>query len=141
MIYEFVFGTVPFGENEDDTYKVYERVIEHNIVFPTNIKHTLPLKSLVTQLLSVKAAARTGGSISKLKKHKFLAGFKWEKLFSRGISPPYIPKLRSLTTEAARAFKSKKNFLEVMLRDETSETPIHSAKIKTPIPASWDDEF
>ncbi|CAG9321736.1 unnamed protein product [Blepharisma stoltei] len=142
MIYEFVFGTVPFGENEEDTYKVYERVIEHNLIFPTNIKHTTHLKSIITQLLSVKGASRTGGSISKLKKHKFLAGFKWEVMFSRGISPPYVPKLRSLTSEAAKAFKSKKNFLDTILRDEISvETPIHAGKSKSSVPMNWDIEF
>ena len=35
MIYEFVCGLVPFGEEEDDPFKIYKKVLEKRLVYPS----------------------------------------------------------------------------------------------------------
>lgn len=33
-MYEFICGYVPFGEDEQDLYKIYERILKENLTFP-----------------------------------------------------------------------------------------------------------
>lgn len=70
MIYEFLYGGVPFGEDENDTHFIYEKVLEHKITYPNNIDPHLTAKPIIQQLLNKNPAARTGGNVEKLKSHK-----------------------------------------------------------------------
>jgi cGMP-dependent protein kinase len=43
MLFEFVCGGVPFGEEESDTYRVYELVLTGEIRYPKFVRaKTLP---------------------------------------------------------------------------------------------------
>jgi cGMP-dependent protein kinase len=37
MLYEFLFGNCPFGEDEDDAYSIYKKVLEHEIDYPQRL--------------------------------------------------------------------------------------------------------
>jgi cGMP-dependent protein kinase len=68
---------VPFGEEEEDPYIIYEKVLEHKLVYPSWVDKKLPAKPMIEQLLSKNPAMRTGGSIENLKKHAWFHGFDW----------------------------------------------------------------
>lgn len=37
-MYEFLCGRVPFGEEEDDPYQIYEEILDLNLEFPQEIE-------------------------------------------------------------------------------------------------------
>jgi len=47
MLYEFLCGQVPFGEEEKDSYKVYEAVIKGRLSFPGFMGHNFPAKQTI----------------------------------------------------------------------------------------------
>lgn len=77
MVYEFLFGGVPFGDDEDDPHTVYQKVLERKLIFPSNLDAANPVKAIIQQLLCKIPAVRIGGSIDKLKDHKWFQGFTW----------------------------------------------------------------
>jgi cGMP-dependent protein kinase len=77
MLFEFLCGGVPFGEEEEDPYIIYEKVLEHKLVYPSWVDKKLPAKPMIEQLLSKNPAMRTGGSIENLKKHAWFHDFDW----------------------------------------------------------------
>jgi cGMP-dependent protein kinase len=38
MLYEFMCGMVPFGEETTDPYKIYEEIITKDIYYPNYLK-------------------------------------------------------------------------------------------------------
>lgn len=68
IIYELLYGEVPFGEDEEDTQAIYQKILEHKLKYP--IEPITHAKSLIHQLLHKNPAARTSGSVDNLKKHK-----------------------------------------------------------------------
>lgn len=60
-LYEFMCGYVPFGEEAEDPYQIYEEIIKNEITFPTYV-HDEMAKKLMQQLLSKTPEMRLGGS-------------------------------------------------------------------------------
>lgn len=77
ILYEFIYGAVPFGEEDEDPYVVYEKVLEHRIKFPSAQEYSPATKQLIEQLLSKNPAMRIGGSFENLKKHPWFLEFDW----------------------------------------------------------------
>jgi len=77
LLYEFIIGKVPFGEDEDDPYIIYQKVLEHRLVYPDFLDPKFPARVLVEQLLNVNPAMRTGGGIEQLKAHNWFSNFDW----------------------------------------------------------------
>jgi len=75
MLYEFMCGGVPFGEEEEDPFAIYEKVLERRLIYPAFVDPRMPSKPFIEQLLSKNPAMRTGGSIDNLKAHPWLNGF------------------------------------------------------------------
>ena len=76
MLYEFLCGGVPFGEDEDDPFKIYEKILRENLRWPSNIARASKVREFVEILLSKNEALRNSG-VSSMRKHKWLAGFEW----------------------------------------------------------------
>ena len=74
--YEFMCGMVPFGEDAEDPYEIYEQIITKPIKFPKYLKD-LKAKTLMTQLLNKLAEARSGGSFAALKANPWFENFDW----------------------------------------------------------------
>ncbi|CAG9311323.1 PKG_8 [Blepharisma stoltei] len=141
MVYEFIFGSVPFGEEEDEPYEVYQRILEHRLQFPNTLDPTSQVKPLIQQLLSKSPAIRTGGSTEKLREHKWFRNFNWDQLLLKQKRVPYIPKLKTLENELNNAFKSQKNLMEVIMKYEKGDrVEVTRKKPKLPKP-NWDSEF
>ena len=77
ILYELICGGVPFGEDEDDPYSIYEKVLEHRLVYPHFVDPRFPARPIIEQLLNQNPAMRTGGSIDNLKAHKWFKEFDW----------------------------------------------------------------
>jgi cGMP-dependent protein kinase len=52
MLYEFMCGGVPFGDELEDSFKVYESVLTSKIIYPTSVRKIPQLTSLIDILLN-----------------------------------------------------------------------------------------
>lgn len=77
MIYEFICGQVPFGEDEEDTYAVYEKVLRQNLVYPRALNQYFPARNLIEILLNRNPSARTAGGSERLKGHRWFHDVNW----------------------------------------------------------------
>lgn len=75
-MYEFMCGMVPFGEDAEDPYDIYQQVITQPIKYPKYLKD-LKAKALMGQLLSKTPDARLGGSFAALKANPWFSTFDW----------------------------------------------------------------
>jgi cGMP-dependent protein kinase len=141
MIYEFACGGVPFGEEEEDPYIIYEKVIERKLVYPSFVDIRMPSKPVIEQLLSKNPAMRTGGSINNLKSHPWFHGFNWDALINRQMPTPYKPRLPDLTREIQSAMKNSRDINEIITKEESTDEPPSSKNRRANIPESWDQEF
>jgi cGMP-dependent protein kinase len=77
MIYEFICGQVPFGEDEEDTYAVYEKVLRQSLVYPRALNQYFPARNLIEILLNRNPSARTAGGSERLKGHRWFHDVNW----------------------------------------------------------------
>lgn len=75
-LYEFMCGMVPFGEEAEDPYEIYEEIIKKDITYPNYLKDK-KAKKLMDQLLSRVPEVRLGGSYSSLKGNPWFENFDW----------------------------------------------------------------
>ena len=101
LLFEFMCGFVPFGEEEEDPYHVYKMILEEGVDFPeyfdTPENHTV--KNFILKLLNKVPEARLSGSFASLKSHGWFEDFPWGKLSDEIIPAPFIPKNRNTTKE------------------------------------------
>ena len=139
VLYEMICGEVPFAEDQEDPYVIYEQILERQLAFPSFLEPRLPAKVMIDQLLSVNPGARTQGSIDKLKRHRWFRGFDWEKLESRELLPPYVP-----SAEGKKGTAGRKDLGTVLRTEEKEEElpPSRSESRNRPAPPpDWDGEF
>jgi cGMP-dependent protein kinase len=141
ILYEFVCGGVPFGEEEEDPYVIYEKVIERKLVYPSFVDPRMPCKPMIEQLLSKNPAMRTGGSVNNLKSHPWFHGFNWDALVNRQLPTPYKPRLPDLTREIQSALKAARDVNEVITKEEASDEPAGKARRPNNVPENWDQDF
>jgi len=118
ILYELICGGVPFGEDEDDPYSIYERVLEHRLVYPHFIDPRFAARPMIEQLLNQNPAMRTGGSIDNLKAHKWFKDFDWvhstqDRLISKQLTAPYVPSVTTIAKETTTAL-ARRQFMEVI---------------------------
>ena len=63
MLYEFVCGGVPFGEDEDDPYAIYEKVLEHKLRYPSFVEPATPAKAIIEVFLDKTPSKRILGGV------------------------------------------------------------------------------
>ena len=142
MLYEFMCGGVPFGEEEEDPYVIYEKVIERRLVYPSFVDPRMPSKPMIEQLISKNPAMRTGGSVNNLKNHPWFHGFNWDSLVNRQLPTPYKPRLPDLTREIQTALKLSKDINEIISKEEaTDEVPSGKSRKPNNVPENWDQDF
>jgi cGMP-dependent protein kinase len=87
MLFEFVFGTLPFGYMERDVYSVYQAILTLDLEIPTNVDASPQFKNLLRVLLEKDPVKRKGGSIAKFKQHPWFE-IDWDALIMRQIGAP-----------------------------------------------------
>jgi len=99
MLYEFLCGGVPFGEEFTDPYDIYEQVLVGTLAFPPFMDALFPAKSLIEQLLSRNPSRRLGGSVGMLKRNSWLRSTDWEGLLAKTVPAPYKPGPQPVETD------------------------------------------
>ncbi|KAL4499727.1 hypothetical protein ABPG72_017267 [Tetrahymena utriculariae] len=90
-LYEFLCGGVPYAEEAEDPYEIYEEIIKkNNVKYPSFLKDK-KAKRLIDQLLSKVPELRLGGSFAALKAHPWFDNFSWDELYNKTMKPPFIP--------------------------------------------------
>ena len=140
MLFEFMFGYVPFGENENDPYAIYRAVQERRLVFPKWLDNKNKVKEFINQLLAKNPAGRLGGNFDNLKAHPWFVGMNWDKIIAKELKPPYIPKITPLEQEISEALSQDKDIDSIISALENKEE-IHKNKKQVVVPPGWDKDF
>ena len=125
ILYEFLCGGVPFGEEFTEPYDIYEQVLTGSLTFPPFVDSLYPAKTLIEQLLNRNPSRRLGGSVSMLKRTAWLRDVDWTGLIARTVSAPYVPGAQRLDT------------VENQSSDKTSD----SADEASSPDLGWDQDF
>jgi len=79
ILFEFMCGYVPYGEDISDPYAIYEEIIKKKeLTFPNYLKDRLA-KRMMQQLLNKVPELRLGGSFAILKANPWFEKFDWVK--------------------------------------------------------------
>ena len=140
MLYEFMIGYVPFGEEESDPYAIYEQVQERKLIFPKWLDNKNRIKEFINQLLSKNPANRLGGSFENLKANVWFSGMNWDKITSKELKAPYVPKTTSNESAVESALNGRKVLDEAISKVEMKEE-IPKHKRRNNAPSDWDEEF
>ena len=87
MMYEFLCGKLPFGDDIEDPVEFYKILRNQNLTFPPYI-HDEEFKDLVKQLL-VKEPNKRLAHYSTIRNHRYFKDFDWEKLLCLSLTAPY----------------------------------------------------
>ena len=92
IIFELLTGTTPFCKShKESSYAIYIRVLKGKIKFPGYFDNSV--KDLVKQLLTADEEKRTK-DVKSIKESAYFKEVEWEKVLSRELVPPYVPKLK-----------------------------------------------
>ena len=141
MAYEFLFGKVPFGEEESDPYAIYEKIQKSNFEFPRWSDKKSKAKEFISQMLCTNPAKRLGGGFENTKMHPWFLGLDWDQLLSKKIKPPYLPKVLNYRNEIENAIRNPKNTVEMIFKVEAKAEIPPPRKRKIKIPDNWDKNF
>lgn len=94
LIYEMLYGVYPFGNTDQDPYKIYEKIAKGNVKYPVFIKESMKPKGIIEFLLQKDPLLR--GSAEDLKAHVWFEGLPWEDLLARHVKPDFIPEMRNI---------------------------------------------
>jgi len=76
VIFEFMAGFVPFGEDAEDPMEIYQEIVKNPLKFPKHMKDE-KVNSFICLLLNKSPESRLGGSFSNLKKHPAFEKISW----------------------------------------------------------------
>jgi serine/threonine protein kinase len=94
MMYEMLAGCLPFAEETEDPYEIFQIIIKGKLVFPHFLLKQKKAIQLIEQLLSINNPAMRGDAAT-IKQAPFFTGFDWEALQVKGVKAPYIPHISS----------------------------------------------
>jgi cGMP-dependent protein kinase len=142
MLYEFVCCRVPFGDDEDDPYVIYQKVLERKLTYPGFIDLKLQSRPLIEQLLSKNPVVRNNGSFENLKTHPWLASVNWDSLINKQIRAPFIPRYQDYTSLIESSL-SKGSLVEDEIAKEEIMDDFHDPSKRRPknVPPNWDQDF
>lgn len=141
MLYEFLCGAVPFADDEDEPYAIYEKIIARKINYPPWIDQRSTAKKMIEQLLSKNPSMRLGGTVQNLKNHLWFTGMNWEKLMMKQVKAPFIPQIKDVTDEANLALQQVLSMEEIILKEEIKDHVKRKGGKFTQAGEGWDEEF
>lgn len=100
ILYELLCGGLPFGENDEDPYEVYQKILTERLKYPSFIGAKLKCKTLIDTLCNRNPALRSGGRVQRLKSHAWFATVNWvspsqEDLLVKKVDTPFLPDVRA----------------------------------------------
>jgi cGMP-dependent protein kinase len=148
MLYEFVCGKLPFGNDKEHPYEIYEAILKHRLTYPSFItKNGRQLSMGMIEVLLDREPSRRG-SAESLKANPWLAGFEWvrarqDRLLDKSMRAPYTPGLSKFTGAIEAAMMKQVNiqhFLYVRLT-QNIDSQAAFMKARKAGPPGWDSEF
>lgn len=137
ILYEFVCGYVPFGEEEEDPTKVYKKILERKLTYPSYIGSQRS-KSVIEKLLSLNPIKR--GTIETLKDNPWFLGLNWEGLLGKQIKAPFMPKIEPHLQKVQKASKANKSCCESIAELEEL-SPLKLKPDQILVAPNWDEDF
>ena len=77
MLYEFICGGVPFVEEDEDPFVIYDKILHESMRYPASLPKGNPTRQFIEALLNKNPAVRSIGGIPKLKEQKWFFQFDW----------------------------------------------------------------
>ncbi|OMJ79189.1 hypothetical protein SteCoe_20841 [Stentor coeruleus] len=121
MIYELLYKTMPFGDNETDIYRLYKIILQGNLRFPQISDNKGEVKDLIIQLLNKNPAVRLGGSFKDIKNHPWFIEINWKQLLNKDIIAPYLPDFSEVATKVEEALENRYSLEQAIIAAENSE--------------------
>lgn len=142
-VYEFMLGTLPFGNDSVVKAEIFRAVLKSKVVFNDKFRshsYAEDSISLIEGLLQRKPQERLGGSregYRELMNHAFFAQCDWDDLVGRKVTPPYIPS-KEKYAQSDEHHKVHHKPLEQVEQEALDEERKNSSW-KDPDPDYWDD--
>ena len=142
VIYELICGGLPFGDEEEEPYAIYEKILEHNLTFPQWVENNSAAQHLIEQLLSPNPSLRIGGTSEAIYCHPWFMGLNWDKLSSKQLKPPFIPNHpnSNIPKENTKYPDSAYDFTK-LIKLEEDKKQFTNANIGSETFDDWDKEF
>ena len=92
MLYEFVCGTLPYGNDAKDPYAVYNQILETKLKYPSFVNDP-DTQAVIEVLLSKNPSERSvNDGFTGIKKMNFFDRIEWDQIAKGKCLGPYIPK-------------------------------------------------
>ncbi len=137
-LYEFISGYVPYGEEAEDPYEIYDDIMKKPLTFPNYVNDEKG-KTFIEQLLSKFPEARTGGSFAALKANSWFSGFDWDDLIAEKIKPPFIiPESKLIKIASLEGMiKTGKSVIDEI----KSDTGLKKPGVRKDLDPAWDKSY
>ena len=135
IAYVLFFGEFPYGEGLEDTFQIYNAVVNQKLKFPKKKSINEDLKFMLKKLLKKNPEARLGKNCESCRYQKWFENYPWDKLLEKKVEPPFIPQLQDKGEEIKNMNlhdliqQNDINLLKEMTNELTSSF------------ANWDDVF
>jgi cGMP-dependent protein kinase len=140
LLYELLYGELPFGEEENDAYSIFESILQCKLRFPTDSDNKDKVKDLLGQLICKNSTSRLNGGLEALKGHPWFISINWEKLIRKALPTSYKPILKNINKEIDSALKQKKDINEIISEIEKNQ-PNPKRRAFDRVAPNWDEEF
>lgn len=79
-LYEFICGAVPFGDEVDDPFEIYQEIIKSQVKYPQDLDQNA--QELMNIMLNKTPELRLqGGQFCAIKSHRFFEGLNWVQFY------------------------------------------------------------
>ena len=141
VLFEFMCGGVPFGEEEEDPYNIYEAVLSAPLRYPNFVAQPFPAQDIIAQLLDRNPGMRTGGGMNKLRQHVWFKNFDWNECICRKTRTPYVPQCEPIEDELRLAKGHAISMSEFINSSEEPIDPNFISARQRQLAPNWDAEF
>jgi cGMP-dependent protein kinase len=147
-LYFLLYNKFPFGNEEKDTYKIYQDIINNKIIFDeiniseSSIEKYQELILLINDLL-IKEPSKRISNINEIKSNKFFMGFEWNLLSSKKLKAPFMPKVDNKFNKEKLLNDYRISFESFIEKEKliTSERETSRVKIENNISEGLDSEI
>lgn len=140
IAYILYYGEFPFGDGLEDTYQIYNAVLNQKLKFPKKKPINQDLKSMLKKILKKNPEARLGKNCESIRYQKWFEGYPWDKLIEKNVEPPFYPSV-SMTDIPGENDIMKDISLEALIQhNDINELKVLTNQMTSTFP-NWDDVF
>lgn len=119
IVYELLYGHLPFGDDQVSPYEIYRIIIRRQLKFYSFIRISALAKDAISQLLEKDPLVRMQ---STAKNHQWFGDFDWKSLQSRTLKTKSTPKCGLNFIDVKRTQNSILSIEECVRREELTHT-------------------